>query len=265
MIEERFLPAAVKIAREAGDFLKRHLLDKQKKVNYKGEIDLVTEGDRQAQKLIINRLREYFPHHGLLAEEDGFSTAAKERKYQWIIDPLDGTTNYAHSYPVFCVSLALEREGEVILGVVYDPNFQECFTALRGRGATCNDRPIKVSSIQELDKSLLATGFPYDVRTSEVNNIDHFINFLRRSQAVRRCGSAAIDLCYVACGRFDGFWELKLNPWDVAAGALIVNEAGGVVSDFQGNPLDIYGAEIVASNGKIHQEMIQVLSRGKRP
>ncbi|HDJ23627.1 MAG TPA: inositol monophosphatase, partial [Candidatus Aminicenantes bacterium] len=161
--------------------------------------------------------------------------------------------------------LALEREGEVILGVVYDPNFQECFTALRGRGATCNDRPIKVSSIQELDKSLLATGFPYDVRTSEVNNIDHFINFLRRSQAVRRCGSAAIDLCYVACGRFDGFWELKLNPWDVAAGALIVNEAGGVVSDFQGNPLDIYGAEIVASNGKIHQEMIQVLSRGKRP
>lgn len=264
MIEENILSIAVKIARDAGDLLKEHLSDKQKNVNYKGEIDLVTAWDTQAQEMIISSLKEYFPHHDLLAEE-GFSTGKKQGKFRWIIDPLDGTTNYTHSYPVFCVSLALEREGEVILGVVYDPNFKECFTAVKGKGARCNDKPIHVSSVDELDKSLLATGFPYDVRVSEVNNIDHFANFIRRAQAVRRCGSAAIDLCYVACGRFDGFWELKLNPWDIAAGALIVKEAGGVVSDFLGNPLNIYGPEIVASNGKIHQEMIQVLSLGKRP
>lgn len=261
----KYLDLAVKIAREVGDFLHSHLTDQQKEVNYKGAIDLVTRWDLEAQAMIISRLQENFPHHEILAEEEKVRQQNTAGNYRWIIDPLDGTTNYAHSYPVFCVSLALEIKGEIVLGVIYDPNFRECFTALRGQGAWCNNQPIKVSPVNELDKSLLATGFPYDVRESEVNNIDHFVNFLKRAQAIRRCGSAAIDLCYVACGRFDGFWELKLNPWDVAAGALIVKEAGGKVSDFSGDKLNIYGREIVASNGLIHEEMIQVLKLGKRP
>jgi myo-inositol-1(or 4)-monophosphatase len=265
MNEEKYLEVAISVAREVGDFLRQHLTDKKKEVNYKGEIDLVTVRDLEAQERIISRLKENFPHHDILAEEEINQDQERKSEFRWIIDPLDGTTNYAHSYPVFCVSLALEVKGEVILGVVYDPNLQECFTAVKGQGARCNGQPLRVSTVAELDKSLLATGFPYDVRVSDINNIDHFVNFLRQAQAIRRCGSAAIDLCYVACGRFDGFWELKLNPWDIAAGALLVREAGGRVSDFGGERLNIYGREIVASNGRIHEEMIRVLKKGKRP
>ncbi|HET6369571.1 MAG TPA: inositol monophosphatase family protein, partial [Nitrospiria bacterium] len=181
--------------------------------------------------------------------------------YRWIIDPLDGTTNYAHGFPCFCVSIGLEHEGNVLLGVVYDPIRSELFYAERGKGATLNGRRIRVSSTFSLSRSLLVTGFAYDIRISQENNIDHFTRFSMRSQGVRRTGSAALDLCYVASGRFDGFWEMKLHPWDVAAGSLIVKEAGGEISTFSGDPFYIDSKEILATNGKIHREMIAVLIR----
>lgn len=179
--------------------------------------------------------------------------------FRWIIDPLDGTTNYAHRFPVFCVSIALEVSGRITLGVIYDPMRGEMFSAIKGKGAALNGKKITVSSERELDKSLLSTGFPYDIRESEENNLDHFSRFITKAQAVRRCGSAAIDFCYVACGRFDGFWELKLAPWDVAAGVLIVEEAKGRISDFRGYEFSIYDKEILASNSLIHDQMIAVL------
>ncbi|MEW5902049.1 MAG: inositol monophosphatase family protein, partial [Acidobacteriota bacterium] len=207
------------------------------------------------------RLSSAYPGHGFLAEEGLNQTENKE--FLWVFDPLDGTTNFAHRFPVFTVSIALEFQKQVVLGVVYDPMRDEMFEAVAGEGATLNDRPIKVSTTSDLNRSLLATGFPYDLRKSGVNNISHFNNFLTRAQALRRCGSAAMDLCYVACGRFDGFWELKLKPWDQASGALIVQEAGGVVTDFDGDAFSIYGQEALASNGLIHQAMIRILALGK--
>jgi myo-inositol-1(or 4)-monophosphatase len=220
-------------------------------------VDLVTNFDHKAQEMIFDRLARLFPGHGFLAEE---GLARGERaEFRWVFDPLDGTTNFAHRVPVFTVSIALEQGDRVILGVVYDPMREELFEAVEGEGARLNGRPIRVSAVDDLDRSLLATGFPYDLRVSPVNNIAHFNNFLTRAQAVRRCGSAAMDLCYVACGRFDGFWELKLKPWDHAAGALIVREAGGRVTDFGGGEFDILSAESLASNGLIHEPMIRVL------
>lgn len=257
MTMDTFLEAAQESARQAGQMLADHLTD-VREITYKGSVDLVTNFDRQAQSQIVNFLSSHFPQHDFLAEE-GLSQE-KGSEYRWIIDPLDGTTNFAHGFPVFCVSIALLKAGEIILGVVFDPTRNEMFSAVKGGGASLNSEAMEVSSTSDLDRSLLSTGFPYDVRTSLVNNLDHFANFAVRAQAVRRCGSAAIDLCYVACGRFDGFWELKLAPWDVAAGALIVMEAGGHVSDFQGHPLDIFGTEIVATNSRIHGEMIDVLT-----
>ncbi len=224
-------------------------------------VDLVTEFDRRSEEEIIGVIREHFPDHGILAEESkSFETAAE---YRWIIDPLDGTTNYAHGFPLFAVSIAVERRGELLLGIVYSPVLDELFFAQAGKGASLNGEPIKVSRTDHLHGSMLATGFPYNLDRIEANLI-HFGNFAHRAQAVRRTGSAALDLCYVACGRFDGFWELDLKPWDVAAGALIIGEAGGEVSDFSGGELDIYGDEALASNGRIHQEMIQVLGEQRR-
>jgi myo-inositol-1(or 4)-monophosphatase len=253
---ERYLSAAKEAAQSAGRFLKENI-DAVQEIIFKGSVDLVTNLDNQSQSMIFKHLSDSFPDHDFLAEE-GLS---KERgaEYRWIIDPLDGTTNYAHKFPIFTVSIALERKKEVVLGVVYDPTREEMFTALKGGGAFLNEGTIKVSSVDDLDKSLVATGFPYDLRVSEVNNISHFNNFATRVQAIRRCGSAAMDLCYVACGRFDGFWELKLKPWDMAAGALIVEEAGGQISDFLGKEFHIFSAEILASNGLIHAQMIDVL------
>ena len=251
-----FLEAAQTSARQAGERLKAHLED-SREITYKGSVDLVTNVDKQAQDQIVGYLSARFPRHGFLAEE-GFSQD-KASEYRWIIDPLDGTTNFAHGFPVFSVSIALLRAGEIVVGVVYDPMRDEMFSAALGRGAKLNSQPIGVSVTEELDKSLLATGFPSDVRTSRRNNLDHFSNFAVRAQAVRRCGSAAIDLGYGACGRFDGFWELKLAPWDVAAGALLVVEAGGRVTDFHDQALDIFGDEIVASNSRIHGELLDVL------
>lgn len=243
-------------ALKAGQMLKDNI-DRSSEIFYKGTVDLVTNFDTQAQRMIFDHLSSRFPDHDYLAEE-GLSQN-KGAEFRWIIDPLDGTTNYAHSFPVFTVSIALENKGEVILGLVYDPMREEMFSAVKGEGALLNKKGIKVSNVDDLDKSLLATGFPYDIRTSEVNNIAHFNNFLTRAQGIRRCGSAAMDLCYVACGRFDGFWELKLSPWDMAAGALIVREAGGQISDFRNEEFSIFGSEILASNGLIHHKMVNVL------
>ncbi len=257
MIVHKFLEAARVSARQAGEMLKRHQTD-VREITFKGSVDLVTNFDKQAQNQIVEFLSTQFPHHDILAEEE--LSLEKGSEYLWVIDPLDGTTNFAHGFPVFCVSIALMKDGEILLGVVFDPTRDEMFQAVKGAGASLNGEAIVVSSTEELDKSLLATGFPYDIRTSTRNNLDHFADFAVRAQAVRRCGSAAVDLCYVACGRFDGFWELKLAPWDVAAGVLIVMEAGGRVSDFSGNPMDIFGEEIVATNSYIHGEMIDVLT-----
>lgn len=253
---EGYLKAAKEAAQKAGRFLKESI-DNTKEIIFKGSVDLVTNLDNQSQSMIFKYLSDSFPDHDFLAEE-GLSEE-RGAEFRWIIDPLDGTTNYAHKFPVFTVSIALERKSEVVLGVIYDPMREEMFTALRGEGAFLNERKIKVSSVDDLDKSLVATGFPYDLRVSDVNNINHFKNFVTRVQAIRRCGSAAMDLCYVACGRFDGFWELKLQPWDMAAGALIVEEAAGQISDFLGRGFSIHSAEILASNGLIHGQMIDVL------
>jgi len=256
MNTKRYLQAAKEAAQKAGRILKENI-DKSSKIFFKGTVDLVTNFDNQSQKEIFKHLSSCFPGHDFLAEE-GLSKQ-EGSGFRWIIDPLDGTTNYAHNFPIFCVSIALERKGEVVLGVVYDPMRKEMFSAIKGEGAFLNGKKIKVSSVDDLDKSLIATGFPYDIRVSEANNIVHFNNFLIRVQGIRRCGSAAMDLCYVACGRFDGFWELKLQPWDMAAGALIAQEGGGLISDFKNREFSIFDSEILATNGLIHQQMVDVL------
>lgn len=247
-------------AREAGKLLKRGM-GEGKKIYYKGAVDLVTDFDRRAQEAIFERLSRAFPGHGFLAEEE--LSRPPEKDFLWIIDPLDGTTNYAHRFPIFCVSIALQFQGKIVLGLVYDPMRNEMFQAIEAQGAFLNGQKIRVSRVDDLNHGLLATGFPYDVRESPINNIDHFSDFVVRAQAVRRCGSAALDLSYVACGRFDGFWELKLKPWDVAAGALLVQEAGGRVSDFDGREFRVDGNEILATNGLLHGVMLSVLQMGK--
>jgi len=255
-----FLKIAKDAALKAGEMLRENF-NEAREVFFKGEINLVTHFDSLSQKIIHERLSASFPEHDFLAEEG--LCKEKGSEYRWLIDPLDGTTNFVHKFPVFCISIALEKKGEIDLAVVYDPLRKEMFWAETGQGAFLNGKKIRVSSIDDLDKSLVATGFPYDIRESEVNNINHFNNFAIRVQAIRRCGSAAMDLCYVACGRFDGFWELKLNPWDVAAGVLIVKEAGGRTSDFQNEEYSIYGSETLATNGLIHQQMVDILQLGK--
>jgi len=248
---------AISVAQDAGRLL-RDRLGTTIDIEHKGSINLVTDVDLASEKLISEAISTYYPRHEILAEEAGLAESSSE--YRWIVDPLDGTTNYAHGYPVFCVSIALECRGETVLGVVYDPIREEMFTAERGAGATLNNRPICVSKTAELMQSLLSTGFPYDIKTSRLTNLDHWANFAMKAQALRRDGAAALDLCYIACGRFDGFWELNLSPWDTAAGALIVVEAGGLVTDFSGNSFSNYAPEIIASNGLIHDRMIEVLA-----
>jgi len=255
-----YKPLAVEAAKKAGLLLKKRI-GRVRKIGYKGVVNLVTEMDLLSEKFIVSLIRLRYPQHRFLAEEK--TSEEGPSPYRWVIDPLDGTTNYAHGYPVFCVSIALEKDGRVVLGVVYDPMRDELFVAEKGKGARCNGRKIHVSSTPGLSRSLLATGFPYDLRESLANNFDHFRNFSFRVHAVRRAGSAALDLCYVAAGRFDGFWEMKLGPWDFAAGSLMVEEAGGKVTDFQGGPARVGGRNVLASNGKIHREMIKVLKMGK--
>ena len=245
------------VVREAGRYLRKNL-GRRVEASYKGAVDLVTPFDLGAQEILVGRLAAAFPTHGFLAEE-GLARAGTS-ECRWIIDPLDGTTNFAHAFPIFSVSAALECAGRLALGFVYDPMRDEMFRAEAGRGAFLNGVPVRVSGTSELGRSLLATGFPYDVRISPENNLDHWGRFIVRAQAIRRCGSAALDLSYVACGRFDGFWELKLKPWDVAAGTLLVAEAGGRVTDFTGRPFTWEAPGIVAANGHIHPAILEILS-----
>ena len=225
-------------------------------ITYKGEVDLLTEIDEQAERLIREELLETFPTYGMLAEEGGGLTG--EEDVRWIVDPLDGTTNYAHQLPIFCVSIALERSGEVILGVVHDPMGEETFIAERGRGATLNGGPIKVSDTDELIRALIATGFPYD-RAEMPEALELFGRFAATTQGMRRLGSAALDLCYVASGRIDGYYERGIWPWDLAAGSVIVEEAGGNLTNYRGDVLDLDGREIVASNGRLHPSIMRLM------
>jgi len=229
-------------------------------ISHKGEVDLVTEMDRSAQDLIKHEILLKYPGHGILAEED--LDLRGSEGFLWIVDPLDGTTNYAHRFPIFSVSIAVAYKNEVLCGVVYNPVSEEMFKAVVGEGARLNTLPITVSETTRLDDSLLGTGFPYNIRETTHTNLDHFGEFAVRTQGIRRCGSAALDLCFVACGRLDAFWELNLKPWDIAAGALIVKEAGGVVTDFEGGALGMDGSRVLASNGHIHSSMRQVLKGG---
>jgi myo-inositol-1(or 4)-monophosphatase len=248
---------AVDLAQKSGALLKE-MFNKTHNIHYKGEINLVTEADKLSEDLIIEAISRNFPDHGILSEESPAITGAG--KMRWIIDPLDGTTNYAHGYPVFCVSIALENKGKVILGVVYDPMREEMFVAVQGEGAYLNCKKISVSDCSNLSKSLLATGFPYDIRESKENNLDYFNSMAINVQAIRRAGAAALDLANLAAGRFDGFWELKLKPWDTAAGGLLVTESGGVVSDIAGKKWNLQSPGLLASNGLIHEQMIKALS-----
>ncbi len=258
---ENIMQVAREAALKAGKLLRENIHG-VRQISYKGDINLVTEMDTKSERAVVETLRTAFPNHGIVAEEE--TTIRNGSGYTWIIDPLDGTTNYAHGYPCFSVSIALELEGTVVLGVVYDPMRDEFFSAQKGEGAHLNGRRISVSGTDKLIKSLLATGFPYDRKVSEKNNLDYFHDLLMASQEVRRDGSAALDLCFVACGRFDGFWELKLKSWDVAAGSLIVTEAGGRVSDLSGNKFDMHAENILASNGRIHDQMAEILEKADR-
>ncbi len=247
---------AVSIAREAGDFLKEKLRE-EIHVEYKGEINIVTEADRLSEEMLLSKIRSHYPDHDILTEES--AGIQRGSSCRWIIDPLDGTTNYSHGYPVFCVSVGFEQEGETILGVVYNPMMGELFAAERGKGAFLNGRRIEVSNTRELTRSLLATGFPYDIRENPDNNINYFNVLALRAQAIRRAGAAALDLAYVAAGRFDGFWELKLHPWDTAAGRLLVLEAGGRVTDLFGGEFSLRSPHVLATNGLIHEVMADIL------
>jgi myo-inositol-1(or 4)-monophosphatase len=254
------LDTAIAAAREAGAFLIENVGRVRSIEIKKGEErNLVSEIDKGSEALIIRRIKEKYPDHAVLAEESGESGTGAE--YTWVIDPLDGTTNYLHGIPIFSVTIGIERRGELIAGVIYDPNRDELYTAELGGGAFCNGKKISVSTQSTLISSVLVTGFPYDVATNPGKLIQHFEGFLMESRGLRRLGSAAIDLAYVAHGWFDGYYEGHLNAWDMAAGVLLVREAGGRVTDFHGKPIDIRQKTIVASNGLIHEAMLAVLRR----
>lgn len=261
------LESAIRLAREAGR-IQRERYESRLEIDTKSaSIDLVTEVDRACEALIVNGLREAHPEDAILAEEGGDHVAVLDGSsgYRWVIDPLDGTVNYAHGFPRFCVSIAVEVAGggaggaESVVGVVYDPLLDECFHAKRGGGAQLGERTLAVSRTRALGSALVATGFAYDIHESRHDNLAQFAEMVKRARGLRRDGSAALDLCYVAAGRLDAYWEFKLHPWDVAAGRLIVEEAGGRVSDVDGGAAPSSGAEIVSSNGRIHDEVLAVL------
>lgn len=249
---------AMETARAAGQIL----LEKYGRVNIrkKGDIDLVTDADLASEALIIERIKSYYPKHSILAEESGNAVIiGGDNTWKWIIDPLDGTTNFAHGYPCFCVTIALEHDSEIVVAVTFDPTRNDMFSAERGRGASLNNKPMRVSATEELSEALIVTGFPYDFKSRE-DFARNLTNFLLKARGVRRDGSAAIDLAYVACGRFDGFWEEGLNPWDMAAGVLLIEEAGGQVSGYDNSKFSIYSPPMLADNGLIHSQMLAVLN-----
>ncbi len=251
-----FLPVMSSIAREGGALLMQYF-QSGLKIEYKGDADLVTAADRASEALIRERIKKCYPTHDVLGEEQGLNDQGSD--YRWYVDPLDGTTNFAHGYPVFCVSMALEHRSAEgarrVAGVVYDPTRDELFTAEFGKGAQLNGEPIRVSSASQLKECLVATGFPSHKRHKNPN-IFFYHQITLRTHGVRRAGSAALDLCNVACGRFDGFWEFNLNPWDTAAGTLIVEEAGGKVSSFDGTAFQLNSRETLASNGAVHEALV---------
>ena len=251
MSQPDFLSPMQELARQAGDLLMSHF--GKVAIEYKGDADLVTKADRTSEKLIVEHIRGHWPDHDLIGEEGSRRETGSD--YRWYVDPLDGTTNFAHGYPVFCVSLALEYKKERIAGVIYDPNRDEMFVAGKGSGARMNDARIHVSRTPRLQESLVATGFPSHKRHKNPN-IHFYHQITLRSHGVRRAGSAALDLCYVASGRYDAFWEFNLNPWDTAAGVLIVEEAGGKVTNFAGQPFSIDSRQVLATNTLLHQELL---------
>jgi len=257
------LALARRLAREAGE-IQRQAYEGEHDIGTKSApVDLVTEVDHRCEALLVETLGRERPGDAVLAEE-GSGSGDAGAPWRWVIDPLDGTVNYAHGYPRFCVSIGVERAGERVVGVVYDPLLDELYHAVAGSGAFRNDAPIRVTGEDGLGRAMVATGFAYDVQSSFEDNLDHFAAFVKSARAVRRDGSAALDLCYVAAGRLDGYWELKLHAWDVAAGALIVAEAGGRVSGLDGGPMPADGSEVVASNGRIHDQMLALLRPSAR-
>ena len=257
---EALREAATEFARDAGAIV-REGYGRIHAPEHKGRIDLVTEFDKRSEARLLARIAERFPGHGVLAEESGAHAGGEGARVRWVLDPLDGTTNFAHNYPFFGVSVGAELDGEVVAGAVYDPVRDEMFAAARGGGATLNGAPIRVSACAGIEDALLVTGFPYDVREFPERHVPLFQEFLVRAQGIRRDGSAALNLCYLAMGRFDGFWEGNLSPWDVAAGSLIVREAGGMLSDYAGGPFHIAGRQICAANPALHAEMLALLAR----
>ncbi len=250
-----YLDISAEIAREAGvllhGFFERHI-----GFELKGEFDLVTEADRASEKLVIERLRAHFPTHSIVAEESG-GHAGESAEYCWYVDPLDGTTNFAHGFPMYNVTLALEKAGKIIAGVIFDPERNEMFACELGSGARLNDKPIHVSRVQQVDDALVATGFPSRKRHQNVN-VHFYYQLAMITHGVRRAGAAALDLAYVACGRLDAFWEFGLNPWDMAAGMLLVTEAGGRCSDMHGDPARLRGPHLLADNGAVHEAMLEI-------
>jgi myo-inositol-1(or 4)-monophosphatase len=251
------ITCASDIALGAGEILRKGF-KRRHNITYKGRIDPVTEYDLKSEKYIISRIRKKFPDHAILSEEG--HGRKSDNSFRWIIDPLDGTVNYAHGFPVYCVSIAIEYENDMLVGVVYDPERDELFTAGKSLGAYMNRQKIHVSTEKNLERALLATGFGYNVKTARKNNLGLFARMVKTAQAVRRPGSAAIDLCWLAAGRLDGFWEFYLHPWDTAAGILIVEEAGGRVTRIDGRPYSIFHIDILASNGFLHKKMQNTLT-----
>jgi myo-inositol-1(or 4)-monophosphatase len=257
-LDPAYLATAIRAALAAGR-VHRQYFRQNPGIQKKGPIDLVTEADLAVEREFRQLIRSEWPGHAVLGEEQAATPESAGARCRWIIDPLDGTTNFAHGLALFCVSIALEVDGRVELGVVYDPIGEELFTAERGLGARLNGQPLQVSPCETLVDGLLCTGFPYAVRERPGSQVKVFGAFLGRAQAVRRLGSAALDLCYVAAGRFEGFWEEHLQPWDMAAGGLIVSEAGGHMSRYDGQPIDLFRGQVVASNGRLHRQMLEVI------
>jgi len=257
---KEYLSFAVDLSRGAGKIL-RDGFNRRKRVEYKGRIDPVTEYDLKSEKYIISRIKRTFPEHAILAEESGRAKRriAEQSQFLWVIDPLDGTVNYAHGFPMYCVSIALMQKGKPVVGAVFDPERNELFKAGLQLGSFLNERRIRVSSEPRLQRSLLATGFAYDVSTARKNNLGFFARMVKKAQAVRRAGSAAIDLCWLGAGRIDGFWEFSLHPWDTAAAALIVTEAGGKVTRLDGRPYSIFDPDILVSNNRLHTKLRKTL------